>query len=118
MDRMFLDELYRITREGLRNAFSHARAQNIEVELTYSERLLWLRIRDDGNVIAPEMLEGRSGHYGLQGIRERAKKSARKFEIWSGMGTGTEIDLSIAGSIAYRGWPARPRFHFFNKQDE
>lgn len=86
MDPIILDERYRITREGLRNAFSHARAQNIEVELTYSERLLRLRIQDDGNGIAPEMLEGRSDHYGLQAMRERAKKIGAKIRDleWDG----------------------------------
>jgi signal transduction histidine kinase/streptogramin lyase len=112
------DELYGITREALRNAFSHARAQHIEVEITYAERLFRLRIRDDGDGIAPGILEeGRSGHYGLPGMRERAKKINAKLRIWSAMGAGTEIDLSIAGSIAYRVSPARRSFHFFKKQD-
>jgi signal transduction histidine kinase len=113
------DELYGITREALRNAFSHARAQHIEVEITYAERLFRLRIRDNGDGIAPGILEeGRSGHYGLPGMRERAKKINAMLDIWSGMGTGTEIDLSIAGSLAYRASPARRRFHYFKKQGE
>jgi signal transduction histidine kinase len=96
------DEIYRITREALRNAFNHARAQHIEAEITYGEQLFRLRIRDDGEGIAPAMLEkGRPGHYGLPGIRERAAEMGAKLDIWSGTGTGTEIDLSIAGSIAY-----------------
>jgi signal transduction histidine kinase len=96
------DEVYRITREALRNAFSHARAQHIEAEITYGEQLFRLRIRDDGEGIAPAMLEkGRPGHYGLPGMRERAAEMGAKLDIWSGTGTGTEIDLSIAGSIAY-----------------
>jgi hypothetical protein len=37
--------------------------------------------------------------------------------IWSGVGTGTEIDLSIPGSIAYRTLP-RPRFWSFRKNVE
>ncbi len=111
------DELYAITREALRNAFSHARAQHIEVEMTYAERLFRLRIRDDGDGIAPGILEeGRSGHYGLAGMRERAKKISAKLHIWSGTGAGTEIDLSIPGSIAYRAAPARRRFHFLKSK--
>jgi signal transduction histidine kinase len=97
------DEFYRIAREALRNAFSHARAQHIEVEITYAERLLRLRIRDDGKGIAPAILEeGRDGHYGLPGMRERAAEIGAKLDIWSGIGAGTEIDLSVPGSIAYR----------------
>lgn len=111
-------EICRIACEALRNAFSHARAHHIEVEITYAERLFRLRIRDDGDGIAPGILEGRSGHYGLPGMRERAKKISAKLHIWSKIGTGTEIDLSIVGSIAYRASPARRRFHFFQKQGE
>jgi signal transduction histidine kinase/ligand-binding sensor domain-containing protein len=102
------DEVYRIAREALRNAFSHAQAHQIEAEIIYSERLLRLRIRDDGNGISPAILEaGRPGHYGLSGMRERARQVGAKLDIWSGVGTGTEIDLSIPGSIAYVINPAK-----------
>ena len=112
------DELYRITREALRNAFTHARAQHIEAELIYAERLFRLRIRDDGKGIEPATLEeGRSGHYGLPGMRERARQIGAQFTIWSGVGTGTEIDLSIPGSVAYSTLP-RPRFRWLRKNVE
>ena len=102
------DEIYRITREALRNAFSHARARRIEAEIIYGEQLFRLRIRDDGEGIAPDLLEkGRPGHYGLPGMRERAAEIGAKLDIWSGAGTGTEIDLSIPGSIAYGKRPRR-----------
>jgi signal transduction histidine kinase/ligand-binding sensor domain-containing protein len=96
------DEIYRITREALRNAYNHARASHIEAEITYGEQLFQLRIRDDGEGIAPALLEkGRQGHYGLPGMRERAAEIGAKLDIWSRAGSGTEIDLSIASSIAY-----------------
>ena len=47
------DEVYRIAGEALRNAFKHAQARQIEVEIHYDERQLRLRIRDDGKGIAP-----------------------------------------------------------------
>ena len=115
---MIRDELYRITREALRNAFRHAHAHHIEAEITYGERTFRLRIRDDGEGIPPEFLsEGRPGHYGLSGMRERAKQIGGKFDIWSGAGAGTEIDLSVAGSIAYRTSTSRSLFRLF-QQDE
>ena len=105
------DELYRIAREALRNAFAHAKARHIEAEITYEDRLLRLRIRDDGEGIPAEILdEGRSGHFGLEGMRERAKQIGSKLTIWSGGGTGTEIDVSVGGSVAYSKPPARSRF--------
>ena len=111
------DEVYRIAREALRNAFSHARARQIEAEMIYAENLFRLRIRDDGEGVAPAILEdGRAGHYGLPGMRERASEIGAKLDIWSGVGTGTEIDLSIAGSIAYRKRPGRARWRPFGEK--
>lgn len=109
------DELYRIAREALRNAFNHARAHHIETELTYAERLFRLRVRDDGTGITPELLEqGRPRHYGLAGMRERAEQIGAKLVIWSGGGAGTEVELKIPASIAYRSSKGR-RFRLFGK---
>ena len=79
------DELYRIGRELLRNAFRHARAKRIEVEIRYSAQELRLRIRDDGTGIDPEVLEtgARPGHWGLPGVRERAKRIGAELDLWS-----------------------------------
>ncbi|HEX3683037.1 MAG TPA: two-component regulator propeller domain-containing protein [Bryobacteraceae bacterium] len=108
------DEIYRIAREALRNAFSHAEAHRIEAEITYGERALRLRIRDDGKGIPPGVLEqGRQGHYGLDGMRERAKQVGGKLDIWSRPGTGAEIELSVASAIAYRRHSGRSFFGLF-----
>jgi signal transduction histidine kinase len=111
------DELYRISREVLLNAFKHARARRIEAEISYGERVFRLRIRDDGKGIPADILEqGRPGHYGLPGIRERAQQVGAELSIWSRSGTGTEIELSLAGSIAYGTSPRRSRFRLFGKK--
>jgi signal transduction histidine kinase len=112
------DELYLITREALRNAFSHARARHIEAEITYGERAVRLRIRDDGEGIPTQILEeGRPGHYGLSGMRERARQVGGQLDFWSRAEAGTEIELSIPGSIAYRTSVARrPLFSFVRKK--
>lgn len=108
------DEVYRIACEGLRNAFVHARAHQVEAELTYGDRLFRLRIRDDGAGIPADILaSGRSGHYGLHGMRERARQSGATLNIWSGVATGTEIELSVPGSVAYRKLPGRSRLWLF-----
>ena len=111
------DELYRIAREALRNAFAHAGAKHIEAEVTYGDRNLRLRIRDDGEGIPAKILNaGKSGHFGLAGMRERAKQIGSTFTIWSGIGAGTEIDLTVPASIAYDKSPATPRFRLFRKK--
>ena len=110
------DEVYRIGAEALRNAFTHARAKHIEAELGYSERRLRLQIRDDGIGITWQILEGgRSDHYGLAGMRERARKIGAKLEIWSAAGAGTEINLSMPASLAYGASPPRSRWPLFKR---
>jgi len=97
------DEVYRIAAEALRNAFRHAHAQRIEVEILYGERWLRLRVRDDGKGIDPKFLsaDGRAKHYGLHGMRERAELVGGKLTVWSKLDSGTEVDLSIPASTAY-----------------
>lgn len=97
------DEVYRIAGEALRNAFRHARARRIEVDIRYDRRQLRLQIRDDGKGIDPQLLrtEGLSGHYGLRGMRERAQSLGGELTIWSEVNSGTEIDLTVPSSIAY-----------------
>jgi len=105
------DEVYRIAGEALRNAFKHAQAQRIEVEIRYDERQLRLRVRDDGKGIDAKHLDGDgyAGHYGLRGMRERAKLMGGTLAVWSELDSGTEVELSIPGSHAYDTSPTRRR---------
>jgi signal transduction histidine kinase len=114
---IFQDEVYRIAREVLRNAFRHARARKIEAEIRYDDRLLRLRIRDDGKGIAPEVLEGggRAGHFGLPGIRERAKQIGAQLDFWSEAGAGTEVQLTVPVSVASETSRDGFRFWLFRK---
>jgi signal transduction histidine kinase len=98
------DEIYRIAREALRNAYGHAHARTIEAEIRYEEKLLRVRIRDDGTGIKETHLgeTGRAGHYGLRGMRERAKLIGANLEVWSEKGAGTEIELRVPDRIAYK----------------
>jgi signal transduction histidine kinase/ligand-binding sensor domain-containing protein len=114
-----LGEIYSIARESLGNAFRHAQARHIETEITYGESLR-LRFRDDGKGIDPSVVEhgGRPGHWGLLGIRERAKKIGAQLEIWSEVGVGTEIELSVPGSIAFEVFTTKGSFRIFSKRME
>ena len=105
------DEVYRIAAEAVRNAFKHAQAKRIEVEIRYDERQLRLRVRDDGKGIDAKHLkeEGRAGHYGLRGMRERAKLMGGKLTVWSELDAGTEVELRIPASRAYETSSARRR---------
>jgi signal transduction histidine kinase len=97
------EEILLIGREALGNAFLHANAQTIEVELTYGDAALQLRVRDDGRGIDAGVLDagGRPGHFGLVGMRERANKLGANLDIWSKPGAGTEVDLRVPARVAY-----------------
>ena len=111
------DEVYRVTGEALRNAFRHAAAQRIEVEIRYDERQLRVRVRDNGKGIDPQYLSdhGSGGHFGLRGMRERAKLTGGKLTVWSERDSGTEVELSIPGDHAYVRTPERRRFWLLEK---
>jgi signal transduction histidine kinase/ligand-binding sensor domain-containing protein len=111
------DEVYRIVGEVLRNAFHHARARQIEVQIRYDARRLRIRVRDDGIGIDPMLLsdEGRPGHWGLRGIRERAQHIGGQLEVWSEHGAGTEVELTIPASVAY-GSRTRRRFRLYRRK--
>jgi signal transduction histidine kinase len=101
------EEGFLIAREALANAFRHAQAAHIEAEVGYDKIALQVRIRDDGKGIATKVLDegGAPGHFGLMGMRERARKLGAQLDVWSRPGAGTEIDLRVPAKVAY----ARPR---------
>jgi signal transduction histidine kinase/ligand-binding sensor domain-containing protein len=114
---MLQDEVYRISREVIRNAFAHAAAANVEVEIRYDKDQLRLRIRDDGEGIDPKVLEGDgpSGHYGIPGMRERAQRIGAQLEFWSEMGAGTEVQLTVPAAIAYQKRHSGRRIRWFGR---
>ena len=108
------DEIYKIASEALRNAFRHAEAGRVEVEIRYDDEQFRLRVRDDGRGIDPEVLanQGLEGHYGLRGMPERAALIGGELAVWSEVGTGTEVELRVPARSVYakpsrRSWLSR-----------
>jgi signal transduction histidine kinase/ligand-binding sensor domain-containing protein len=103
LDHLVRDEVYRIAREAIRNAFKHARAAKIEAELVYGSAHFCIRVRDDGIGFDPQVLaQGRrEGHWGLPGMRERASTFKGEFNVWSQLGAGSEIELKVPVQMAY-----------------
>jgi signal transduction histidine kinase/ligand-binding sensor domain-containing protein len=96
------DEVYRIGREALANAFRHAHARNIDVLLEYQANQLRVLVSDDGGGIDVHILQsGREGHWGLSGMRTRAERIGGKFRVLSRPQAGTEVELCVPGSIAF-----------------
>jgi signal transduction histidine kinase len=110
------DETFRIAGEALRNAFRHAEAKRIDVEIRYDPQQLCVRVRDDGKGIDPEVLSRgeKEGHFGLGGMNERAKIAGGKLAVRSGPGAGTEVEFTAPGPQAYSS-PPPARSRIFQK---
>jgi signal transduction histidine kinase len=108
------DEVYRIGREALVNAFLHARANTVEVEVEYASRYLRIMVRDDGCGIDPQVLDaGRQGHWGLPGMRERSEVIGASLRLRSRIGAGTEVELTVPSAIAFESQSHGPVSQWF-----
>jgi signal transduction histidine kinase len=95
MHPMIRDEVYRIGYEAIRNACLHSRASRLDLELKYGRDLM-LRVSDNGIGIDPAVLDlGKDGHFGLQGMRERAGRIGGKLTMVSNLNTGTVVTIVI-----------------------
>jgi len=89
------DHLLRIATEGLNNIARHAKAQHARVIFSEKDGPIAVTITDDGLGFDPAGDPTASGHYGLVGMRERARLLGASFEIESAPGGGTTIRLVI-----------------------
>ncbi|HZA36808.1 MAG TPA: histidine kinase, partial [Vicinamibacterales bacterium] len=110
------DEVYRIIREALVNAFRHSGAARVELQLEYTPGGLNVHVRDDGRGIDPRVVSmGTEGHWGLPGMRERAERVGARLKVSTRVAAGTEVELSIPAAVAFGpgapgrrgGWRAR-----------
>ena len=96
------DEIYRIGREAIVNACRHSRARDIETDVEYRPTELRIAVRDNGcGIDAQELRWGRKGHWGLQGMRERAERIGARLRLWSSVALGTEVELCVPGRVAF-----------------
>ena len=105
LDPILRDEIYRIAREALRNAFHYARARRIEAEITYGELCSGCAFGMTETALTRKFLVRVAvPDTGVcQGCTSAPNASARELNVWSRPGAGTEVELTIPGSIAYRG---------------
>jgi signal transduction histidine kinase len=94
------EQIYLVGREAMLNAWRHAQATIIEAEVEYLRRGLRLAVRDNGRGIDPRVVEsGRTAHWGLLAMRERAVGIGAKLKISSKRGAGTEVEISVPGDF-------------------
>jgi signal transduction histidine kinase len=103
------EEVYNVAREALTNVRRHAHAAAVEVELEYARDRFRLSIRDDGRGMDPDAVaeESSHGHFGITGMRERARQLGASIEILSRLAAGTELELVLPAAAAYlpTAWP-------------
>jgi signal transduction histidine kinase len=108
MSPFIQDEIYRIAREAIVNAFRHAKARNIETQIKYEPNRILVAVKDDGcGIDSGTLHSGREGHWGLTGMRERADSIGANLQVFSNANAGTEIELSVPGHIAFKLAPTR-----------
>jgi signal transduction histidine kinase len=96
------DEIYRIGYEAIRNACMHSGGGRLEVALSYAEDLT-MRVFENGIGMDPSVSDkGKNGHFGLQGMWERAARIGAKLTLRSSSSSGTEIRLVVPGGIIFR----------------
>jgi signal transduction histidine kinase len=97
------DEIIQIGKEAVLNSFRHSDAATIHVELCYERTFFSLSVADDGRGIDPQILSigGKTGHWGMLGMRERCRKIGAQFTISSPSRRGTEVKLRVPSKLAY-----------------
>lgn len=96
------DEIYRIGYEAIRNACQHSEATHLEVELKYARDLIF-RVKDNGIGLDKAVAAaGKEGHFGLQGMRERAARIEAILTFNSSATSGTEVKLVVPGNVVFR----------------
>jgi signal transduction histidine kinase/ligand-binding sensor domain-containing protein len=106
------NEVYRIGYEAIRNSCAHSSADRLEITLEYTHDLT-LAISDNGVGIDSKLVDnGKAGHFGLAGMKERAERIGGKFTLTSAPHSGTLITLVVPGRLAFShehvpGWSER-----------
>jgi signal transduction histidine kinase len=104
LSALVAEEAPRIFEEAVRNVVEHADARRIEATLTFGRRGLSLSVRDGGVGMAKSILVAgeRDGHFGLIGMRERARRIGGRLDVTSREGGGTEVVLFVPARAAYK----------------
>jgi signal transduction histidine kinase/ligand-binding sensor domain-containing protein len=97
------DEAYRIAREAICNAYQHAKAGHIQIQVAFGDADLTICVRDNGIGVDSQILARgqRPGHWGLPGMRERSESLGGHVDVRSEGNSGTQVELRIPAHLAY-----------------
>src|SRR5205085_12669229 len=85
-----------IGQEAVNNAVRHASASNVSVRLVFDATSVRLNVKDDGRGFDAEAQgNGAGGHFGLVGMRERAREMGGEVRVGSSPGEGCEVEVNV-----------------------
>jgi signal transduction histidine kinase len=103
LDPIARPAIYCIGREAIFNAYRHGSPKEVVLELTYGRDSFALSITDDGDGIPNRVLlaGGKDGHWGMAGMKERAKALGGSIKIGNHEPKGTEVVFDLPSRRAY-----------------
>ena len=103
------EDIYRICREALTNIYLHANASTVTVAIDYDASSFKVHVKDDGCGLdgVTRVSASKPGHFGLQGMRERALRHRGAVTITSNDDHGTTVAVDVPADTAY---VKNPRF--------
>jgi signal transduction histidine kinase len=89
-------QVLRIAQEALANAMKHGRPASIDLALRSRNGETVLTVKDDGSGFDPDgVFSTGRGHFGLLGMRERARRMGGEISVTSAPGAGTTVELRV-----------------------
>ncbi len=89
-------QLLRIAQEAVTNALKHARPSRIDLSLAHQNGHTVLTVKDDGAGFSPDgVFTLARGHFGLLGMRERARAIGGELTVQSAPGAGTVVEARV-----------------------
>jgi signal transduction histidine kinase len=96
LDQSMAHELLMVVREALHNAIRHGQPGKVRVSVDFGKNDLMVQVEDDGGGFDVAVVSGSSnGHYGVVGMRERARRMSGELALESQSGEGTRLTLRI-----------------------
>ncbi len=95
LDPAVQHNLLRIAQEAITNAVKHAEASQITVKLQAQDGAMSFSVTDDGKGFDPAAGPRIEGHFGLRGLRARAKSIQARLQIISSPGAGTRVQVTV-----------------------
>jgi signal transduction histidine kinase len=92
-------DVYAIVREAVANALRHTGGA-VTVRIAAAPKNVVVSVADEGKGIGA-FRHGKAGHFGVQGMRERAALIGAKLELADATGGGARMTLTIPAALAY-----------------